>query len=119
MRKVLVTGSRNLEYGARVDLALWAQARLAGGLDQLQVIVGDCPTGADLHAREFCARHKVYLWTFVANWNKHGKAAGPIRNAEMVAGGADVCLAFPREGSKGTIDCIQRAKAAGIPVIQG
>ena len=41
----------------------------------------------------------------------------PIRNAEMVAAGAEMCLAFHRaiSSSKGTKDCARRALAAGIP----
>lgn len=50
-----------------------------------------------------------------ADWEKHGKAAGPIRNQEMVNLGADLCLAFPLGESRGTRDCIYRALLAGIP----
>jgi hypothetical protein len=42
--------------------------------------------------------------------------AGNYRNARMVALGADVCVAAPLPGSRGTWDCVRRAKAAGIPV---
>jgi hypothetical protein len=51
-----------------------------------------------------------------ADWKRHGRAAGPIRNAEMVALGADVCLALPIGLSPGTRGCIDLAEAAGIPV---
>lgn len=43
-------------------------------------------------------------------------AAGTYRNAEMVAAGADLCLAFPLGESHGTRDCMRRAGAAGILV---
>ena len=51
-----------------------------------------------------------------ADWDKHGKAAGMIRNREMVALGADICLAFPIGRSPGTRACIREAQRAGIPV---
>lgn len=52
-----------------------------------------------------------------ADWKKNGRAAGHIRNAEMVASGADVCLAFPLGESRGTRGCMRLAEAAGIRVI--
>jgi hypothetical protein len=42
---------------------------------------------------------------------------GPMRNATMVAAGADMCIALHRflRGSKGTKDCARQAIQAGIP----
>jgi hypothetical protein len=51
-----------------------------------------------------------------ANWEHYGKAAGHIRNAEMVGIGAAICLAFPIGESRGTRGCIRLAEKAGIPV---
>ena len=78
-----------------------------------KVLVGDCPTGVDEAVRGF-------HWTeapYCADWKEHGKAAGPIRNQRMIED-ADMLVAFPGHGySRGTRDCIKRAKAKGIPVI--
>lgn len=65
-----------------------------------------------------------YVWTEFggevevhdADWERYGKAAGNIRNQEMVELGAYLCLAFPMKQSTGTFDCIRRAENAGIPV---
>lgn len=53
-----------------------------------------------------------------ADWQRHGKAAGHIRNAEMVQAGADLVLAFYQRGARntGTADLVRRASRAGIPV---
>jgi hypothetical protein len=117
MRRVLVTGSRKLDNEQTVHTALWAQARIAGNLDDITIIHGKNPNGADKWAHTFCQQWKVAEEPYPADWDQYGKAAGHIRNGAMVDRGADVCLAFPREGSKGTWDCIRRAKEAGIPVV--
>lgn len=58
---------------------------------------------------------------FLLFWTKYGRAAGPIRNKEMVRLGADLCLAFPDhpkgQGSRGTWGCIDLAHQAGIPIL--
>lgn len=43
--------------------------------------------------------------------------AGLYRNQEMVDLGADVVLAFQRNGSRGTQDCMDRARRAGLTVV--
>jgi hypothetical protein len=49
-----------------------------------------------------------------ADWKKHGKAAGPIRNRAMLQG-VEMLIALP--GGRGTADCIRAAREAGITVI--
>jgi hypothetical protein len=54
-----------------------------------------------------------------AAWKQYGRAAGPKRNQLMVDLGATRMVAFPigdDTQSRGTWDCIRRARKAGIPV---
>jgi hypothetical protein len=95
-----------------------AQAKIAGGLDKITVIHGDA-CGADAHARNFCKVYEVAEEKHPADWKSFGKAAGPIRNSVMIATGADVVLAFPRNAGRGTMDCVMKARAKEIPVIFG
>lgn len=79
------------------------------------VIQGGCPTGVDSIACTLAHLSGSKCETFNADWEKHGRSAGPIRNQAMADAGADLCLAFPSAGkSAGTWDMIRRAVAAGI-----
>ena len=52
-----------------------------------------------------------------ADWAKHGRKAGPIRNQRMIdEGRPDLVVAFP--GGTGTADMVERARVAGIRVIE-
>lgn len=83
---------------------------------KITVIHGHCPTGADHWADEWCIGSFFMAERHPADWKRFGKAAGPKRNGEMVALGADLVLAFPMVGSRGTVDCMTKATSAGIPV---
>jgi len=79
------------------------------------IIHGDCRSGADLWADEFAVVNWTGLEVYPADWNAHGKAAGPIRNQRMIdEGKPDLVLAFP--GGRGTADMVRRAREAGIEV---
>ncbi len=119
--RILVPGTRyrtdeRAEH-VRHRLARAAAAALGAGV---QVIVrhGKCPNGGvDKIAHDWAeATPGATAEPMPADWDRHGLAAGPIRNSEMVALGAEVCEAFPAPGSRGTWDCIRRAADAGIPV---
>jgi len=111
--RILVTGSREWSNQAAIDYAL----ALAFAGEDTVIVHGDCPTGADRLAKEWAERFGIQQEAHPADWETHGKAAGPKRNQEMVDLGADVCLAFPLGESRGTRDCMRRASEAGIPVI--
>lgn len=71
--------------------------------------------GADDESKTWAMHRDVPWMEFRADWHRHGKAAGPIRNQKMLdEGKPDLVVAFP--GGRGTDDMVQRAKAAGLPV---
>jgi len=113
--RILVTGSRDWPYPEIV----WQELnKFLADEGYLTVVHGDAD-GADSYAKIWVARTSfnrlgVRDERHPADWAKHGKAAGPIRNQEMVDLGADLCLAFSLNRSRGTADCLNRAAAAGI-----
>lgn len=71
--------------------------------------------GADYWAHQWALARQVPCLRCRAEWTKHGKAAGPIRNGEMLTGYLpDRLVAFP--GNRGTADMIRQAEKAGIVI---
>lgn len=108
--RVLITGSRTWEDHAAIVAEL---ARLQSAD---VVIHGGCPTGADAITHEHAMDLGLPVEVYRADWKTHGRAAGPIRNREMVATKPDLVIAFVTGESRGTKDCIRAAEAAGLPV---
>ena len=52
-----------------------------------------------------------------ADWATLGPAAEPIRNANMIIGGADLVVGFLHPDSKDTRDCLDKARRAKIPTM--
>jgi predicted Rossmann-fold nucleotide-binding protein len=72
-------------------------------------------TGADTWAAGWAFEHKTECLCFVPDWKTHGKAAGPIRNQQMLREGKpDLVVALP--GGAGTADMVRKARSAGIKI---
>lgn len=86
---------------------------------KITVVHGACPSGADLWTDEWCVGSLFKAETHPvdpADWKRLGRRAGPMRNQEMVDMGADLCLAFIKNNSRGATHCSTAAEKAGIPV---
>jgi hypothetical protein len=121
--RVLVTGSRDWDYPEIVEDALTGLVLVRR---PLVVVHGRCPTGADAHAAAWVRsvrgrpelgvggrRPVVSEEPYGADWSR-GRKAGPLRNETMIAAGADMCLAFIRDGSVGATHCAGLARRHGI-----
>ncbi len=72
-------------------------------------------TGADYIAKTWAEKRGVINHTIKADWKKNGRAAGPMRNDEMLNWEPDVVLAFP--GGIGTQDMKNRADQRKVRVV--
>lgn len=109
--KILVCGGRDYANEVHVFLVLDSFHRKYG----ISAIVTGAARGADYLAGKWAKKNSIELIEYPADWKKHGKAAGPIRNQEMLEKESPkAVLAFP--GGSGTEDMISRSKKVGIDV---
>lgn len=120
--RVLVCGGRdydNYDHVRKVLYAFCDEHKLAENEykmpDGLTIVHGGA-RGADLLADQWAVVNWVPIEEYKADWNTHGRAAGPIRNQQMLDTGVDYVIAFP--GGRGTEHMKKIARKAGVPVIE-
>lgn len=119
--RVLVCGGRDLDEfqvfnRLKAELHEVLDDHLVGYPREITIIHGGA-LGADEGAKRWAESENARAICFKADWKKHGKAAGPMRNQRMIdEGKPDIVVAFP--GGRGTADMIRRAEAAGIRAIK-
>lgn len=105
---VLVCGGRAYP---RADYVWSVLDQLHAHIAIAKVVQGGA-TGADGAARGWAMSRGVPCVTVDADWNRHGRAAGPIRNQQMLdEHKPDLVVGFP--GGAGTRDMLSRARKAG------
>ena len=110
----LICGGRGFSDRDMFNSAMGDLTRLRGC--PVRVIHGGAK-GADAMAEEWAARCGTEFLIFYADWTKHGRAAGPIRNQKMLEEGKpQMVIAFP--GGRGTADMVSRARKAGVDVAE-
>lgn len=72
--------------------------------------------GADRLGEDWAVANWIRLEEYPADWDKHGKAAGHIRNQQMLDSGVDAAVQFP--GGRGTADMRRRLDKAGVKVYE-
>lgn len=109
-KRVLVCGGR--DYADQETVFAW----LSPMRTQIAVLIEGGARGADSLARHWAVMNDVPVETYRAEWEKHGRSAGAIRNRRMLEEGKpDLVVAFP--GGRGTADMVRVAQAAGVDVI--
>lgn len=78
------------------------------------IIIHGGARGADDLADQWAVVNWIPVEEYKANWEAHGRAAGPIRNKQMLDKGVDFVIAFP--GGRGTEHMKNIARKAGVEV---
>lgn len=110
--KVIIAGSRTLNNLRYVETAVHQAVNKWMRQDQENwkaytrpEIVSGGAQGVDFQAELYAKKHTLPFKEFQADWDKHGKAAGIIRNIQM-AEYADTLIAVWDGQSKGTFHMI-------------
>lgn len=111
--KIVIAGCRNYNnyYEAKdyIDFCI----REIKKNNTIVILSGGC-RGADAIGERYAIENGYEIRKFVANWDKYGKAAGPIRNEQM-AKEADYIICFWDYESRGTKSMIEYAKKYSKP----
>lgn len=111
---VLVCGGRNWSDESKI---LTEFSFLTRSYSKITIVHGAC-RGADLMAEKVARSLNFETKAYPADWDKHGRAAGPIRNSQMLENEKiDYVLAFHSniEESKGTKDMLNKVVKKNIP----
>lgn len=108
--RTIIAGSRTARWDdvlAGIQACPWSP--------EISSVLSGGARGADFFGEGWARKSRLPVWRRPANWKKHGRAAGPVRNAEMVAK-ADALIAVWDGKSRGTADVISKAERAGLRV---
>jgi hypothetical protein len=111
--KVLICGGRDFRDTKLFD-------RQMCGFDNMisigEIIHGGA-NGADTMAGCWAEQFNIPVSVYPADWKKHGRKAGPLRNEQMLREGKpDYVIAFP--GGRGTAHMVRIAREAGVIVFE-
>lgn len=108
--KILICGDR---YWRDKEAIAESLSLLA---DSNTVVIHGGAQGADSLGGEAAKEFGLEVIVVPAEWDRYGKAAGPIRNRKMLDMEPDVVLAFHSDlkKSKGTKDCVKEAEKRDI-----
>lgn len=107
--KTIIAGSRTI-----TSLAIVEQAIRESGFDITEVVCGGAK-GVDQLGADWAYLHKNRIKWFPADWDKHGRYAGPLRNRAM-ADYAEALIAVWDGNSRGTKHMIDCATKKGLKV---
>lgn len=107
---IVIAGSRTFsDYSLlcrTLDEQLWPETRILSGT----------AAGADQLGERYASEHGMEVLRFPADWKKHGRAAGPIRNEQMLAN-ADGAIFFWDGRSRGTAHAIGVSQRLELPYL--
>jgi|SRR3990167_2258570 len=107
--KTIIAGSRTI-----IDLELLEKAIELSCFEITEVFSG-CASGVDTLGENWAIKNNISIRKFPADWDKHGKKAGILRNIQM-GDEADALIAIWDGVSRGTKHMIDYATKKNLKV---
>jgi len=107
--RTIIAGSRTITDPLEVEKAI-----ANSGFQITEVICGGAQ-GVDSLGAAWANAHAIPCTFFMAEWEAHGKAAGPIRNSEMAANADALILVYDGK-SRGSADMLMKAHDKGLKI---
>lgn len=114
--KIIIAGGRDYQFTE--DDTRWLDELLKD--KQVTEVVSGGAKGADTCGEFWAAANGIPVKRFPPDWNKHGRAAGHVRNRAMAdylaADGGGLVILFP--GGTGTKSMEQASKLLGLSMVK-
>ena len=112
--RIIICGGRHFkDYEALESLVNSALTEKRLTSKEVEIVSGHCE-GADTLGELYAKNHGIVCKVFPAEWTKYGRAAGPIRNSQMIEYASEstipIVVAFVSPRTKGTLDTIRKAR---------
>ncbi len=114
IKRVVVAGTRTYDNYEEAKAFIDSCIRNIREDFTLVFLTGEC-RGADALGERYAAENGFEIERYPADWDKHGRAAGPIRNKQM-AEAADYVICFWDGVSRGTLSMIEYAQQMQKPL---
>lgn len=116
-KRILICGGRDFDDWKLFTQAIEKHVGIFRGPNPDITIIQGGAKGADFLAKVYAKFVGFSQVEYPADWNTYRKAAGMIRNKQMLSEGKpNLVIAFP--GGAGTANMVSLAKAANVPVVQ-
>ena len=109
--KTIIAGSRDIN-----DMELLLEAIKKSKFKITEVVSGCCK-GVDALGEEWAVDKNIPIYWIPADWEKHQRAAGPIRNQRM-AKYADQAIIIRFQYSKGSINMFEEMNKLKKPIYE-
>ena len=112
--KVVIAGSRT------IDPTIEEIENALKDVRVLEVVSGGA-YGVDNAGEDFARKNSIPIKRFIPDWDKHGRRAGPLRNASMAAYGDLLLLIWDGKsaGSKSMLSSMMKLNKPVIQIIKG